>query len=84
MLEAMACGCVVIGSRTAPVQEVITHAENGYLVDFFDAAALAGQVLDVLRGGEQMDEIREAARDNVQCNYSVEQGVRNYMQVILE
>lgn len=48
MLEAMAAGCVLVGSRTAPVEEVVEEGRNGLLVDFFDSAAIAERVADVL------------------------------------
>jgi glycosyltransferase involved in cell wall biosynthesis len=41
LLEAMSAGCMVVGSRTAPVEEVISHGQNGWLTDFFDHQALA-------------------------------------------
>lgn len=44
LLEAMSAGCAIVASDTAPVREVITDKEDGLLVDFFDSAALAGQV----------------------------------------
>jgi glycosyltransferase involved in cell wall biosynthesis len=39
LVDAVASGCLVIGSATPPVQEVIRHNENGLLVDFFDTNA---------------------------------------------
>jgi glycosyltransferase involved in cell wall biosynthesis len=48
VVEAMAAGCIVIGSRTPPVEELIEHGRNGVLVDFFSATELAETVSMVL------------------------------------
>jgi len=53
-LEAMAIGCPLVASRTAPVQEVIVDGEQGLLFDFFAQE----QLLDAI--DRQLDE-REAA-----------------------
>lgn len=71
LLEAMASGCLVIGSRTAPVQEVITDRENGLLVDFFDRAALVDRVDEALSNPASFAEIRRAARRTVVSKYDL-------------
>ncbi|MEX2142597.1 MAG: glycosyltransferase [Pirellulales bacterium] len=48
-MNALACGCTVLGSATPPVQEMIQHEENGLLADFYDVdrfVELANKVLD--------------------------------------
>jgi glycosyltransferase involved in cell wall biosynthesis len=65
MLEAMAAGCMVVGSRTAPVEEVIKHGENGWLVDFFDHRQLAEALAGALEERSRLDGIRQAARRTV-------------------
>ena len=62
MLEAMACGALLIGSSTPPVAEVIAHQRNGLLVDFFDIDKLAMQIADVLAAPRDYQPLREMAR----------------------
>ncbi len=53
MLEAMAAGCLLVGSDTAPVREVLRDGENGHLVDFFDVQGMAHKVLEILHSPQQ-------------------------------
>jgi glycosyltransferase involved in cell wall biosynthesis len=62
LLEAMSCGCLVIGSATAPVQEVIRHGHNGLMVPFQDAGALAHSLLKALNQPQRMAPLRQQAR----------------------
>ena len=70
-LEAMSAGCVVVGSRTAPVQEIIRHGENGLLVDFFDRQALADQVVGVLAQPGRYRALTVQARQTVVERYDL-------------
>ena len=62
MLEAMACGALVIGSDTAPLREVIRHGENGLLVPFFDERQLAETVCSALDAPGDFARLRAQAR----------------------
>lgn len=72
LLEAMSAGAFVIGSRTAPVEEVIVDGENGRLVDFFDRDGLATAAIEALAHPERLTGIREAARRTVVERYDLE------------
>jgi glycosyltransferase involved in cell wall biosynthesis len=72
MLEAMAAGCLIIGSGTQPVEEVIRDGENGLLVDFFAPNAIAERVVAVLEAGRHgYADIRHNARRTIVENYDL-------------
>ena len=60
--EALATGCVVIGSDTPTVRGFVTHEQNGLLVSFFDPKGLADAVLRVLEDAPLARRLRENAR----------------------
>ena len=70
-IEALAAGCLVIGSRTPPVAEVIRHGENGLLVDFFDTTALADTVAECLAQRERFAPLRSQARATAVKRYDI-------------
>lgn len=65
MLEAMSTGALVVGSRTAPVQEVIEDGRNGVLRDFFDADGIADAVAAALLDPARFEPLRAAARRTI-------------------
>ena len=72
MMEAMSVGAVVVGSSTAPVQELITHGHNGLLTDFFDSATLAATLADALAQGPALAHLRQAARQTIVERYDLQ------------
>lgn len=70
-LEAMAAGCLVVASNTAPVTEVITHGVNGLLVDFFSPQNIAKQVIDALKYQKEYRDLRLKARQSILDRYAL-------------
>ena len=68
LLEAMSVGCLVVGSNTPPVREIIDGA-NGVLAPMFDLPALAGTIVDALAGPEANVGKRIRARQTILENY---------------
>ncbi len=84
LLEAMSTGCVVIGSNTAPVQEVLRDGDNGHLVGFFDDQQLANTIDAVLaaRDSAATARLRQRARQTILDRYSLPQVLPSHVALL--
>ena len=71
LLEALSTGCVVLGSNTPPVKEVIQPGFNGFLVNFFDIDAIVAQLTTLLDHRGELDPIRLNARQTILDQYDL-------------
>ena len=83
LLEAMSASCTIVASNNAPVTEVIEHDVNGRLVSFFDADALANEVIDLVNDKESSKRLSHAARELVIQRYDRGKCVKQWKELIL-
>jgi glycosyltransferase involved in cell wall biosynthesis len=70
-MEAMAAGCLVVGSKTEPVEEMIRNGMNGLLTDFHEPADIARTVADALAAAPELSSLRHNARQLIVDRYDV-------------
>lgn len=71
LMNALACGCTVLASNTAPIREMIVDGENGLLEDFFDVDGLANRAIDVLRDPAAYRLLGERGAEMIQQRYAL-------------
>jgi len=71
-MNALTCGCTVLGSATPPVQEVIQHEENGLLADFYDVDRFVELANKVLDDPQAFRPLGEAAVRMIEEKYSLD------------
>ena len=62
LLEAMACGCSIVGSIGNPVQEVLTDGVDSLLVPMDDHLSLADKIISLLSNPELRQKLSTNAR----------------------
>lgn len=72
MVDAMSAGAVVLGSRTAPVEEMIEDGRNGLLADFFSPEDFADKAIKVLDNPGDFRPLGRAAERLIEEKYSLE------------
>lgn len=82
VLEAMSAGCLVIGSDTPPVREILQHGSNGLLTPFFEPDLLADTIVRCLATPDRFSPLRDAARRTVLEKYDSRQCVSRMLDYI--
>lgn len=82
LVEAMASGCNIIASDTAPLHDAITDGVNGRLLPFFDVEALSGAMIEACRHPFAAAARRAAARETAEANFSVAQGREAWLDLL--
>ena len=71
LLDALACGCTVLSSDTAPVREFIRPGETGLLENFFDVSGFVRTALKVLAEPEAYRHLGQAGARLIREQYSL-------------
>ncbi len=84
VVEAMACGKAVIGTRAGGIPEIITDGKDGFLFPVNDDAALADILVRLVCGPKLRRTIGDAARRTVMDRFTIETQVRGLEAVLAE
>jgi glycosyltransferase involved in cell wall biosynthesis len=84
VMEAMSAGCVIVGSATPPVAEVIEDESNGFLVDFFSPSDLARRVAAALDSRAGLEPMRQAARRTIVERYEAGICLRRQTRILAD
>lgn len=81
-LDAMACGCPIVASNTAPVQEFMQNNYSGLLFDFFNIDEQAEKIEYALDNKDKMEELRHNARKTILDNYALKDLLPKHIEYV--
>jgi glycosyltransferase involved in cell wall biosynthesis len=82
MMESMASECVILGSNTPPVMEVLEHERNGIVVDFYDHMNIADWVDKIFAHPTRMKHLGKVARQTIVDTYSLKKLLPLHLKLI--
>jgi glycosyltransferase involved in cell wall biosynthesis len=82
LMNALACGCVVLASDTAPVREVIVDGDTGLMAGFFDVEGLADRAVEVLRDPAQFQRLSRRGVELIRERYALDKTLPRLVELI--
>ena len=84
LLEAMSCGCLIVGSNTEPVHEVLRHKENGLLTDFHSPEKIAKTTIFALNRQTKLNGMRKLARETILERYCLSKCLPIHLNLLIQ
>ncbi|MFN8433716.1 MAG: glycosyltransferase family 4 protein [Anaerolineales bacterium] len=81
VLEAMACGVLVIATPVGGVKDVLQDGVNGFFVNVNDAEGLAQKMTEVLNQPTKRETVGRSARETVMSQYTLEKELQANLQI---
>ena len=81
VLEAMACGLPIVGTRASGLQDLVEDSVNGYLVPTKDPTALAEALVLLIENGHERRRMGRQSRKLVERQFAWEQIAAQYVTI---
>ncbi len=81
VLEAMALGKPVIGSKFGGTPEMIEDGKSGYIVNPLNSTEIAAKTLEILDDFEKLHTIGRNAQDRIKNEFSLDKMVSEYISI---
>lgn len=83
LLEAMACGCLVVSNAVPPVKEVIVNGKNGILANTWSDLSL--HILDALanKASSKMLAMRQQARQTIEKRFELKKCLGKLERILM-
>jgi glycosyltransferase involved in cell wall biosynthesis len=82
LIEAMAAGCTIVASDTAPVREVLSDGENALLADFHSPSAIAACIDRALDDRAGAKRLATAARLVAEQRFALDRLVPEHLSLL--
>lgn len=86
LIEAMASGCVVVGTATGGAAEILKHEENALVFSPDDASGLAAQIMHLIESPHLRQQLVKAGRQTALSRFDIERmttEIETYLQTIV-